>query len=183
MPYYFSPGVYILYVMSFLNIEGLKIYGIETPAEDAILDFVDPALEQSNSDGAERLATRLRETGIYRFGLMWAEWNGFLKDGRNVWLQSSDRELIVHIYPPKETISRNIHARWNRINHAIDLYEERDPRLNTPVLSFEKFQPENCIPQTLSPWHVSHNFSAVLGLLEQVTQQPTEVRVSVLSVP
>lgn len=153
--------------MSFLH-ERLGGFGKHV-GEDAILDFVDYRLEQSNVEHAERIALLVREeVGIYRFGPMWAEYRIALPNHHSpVWLQSSDRALVINLCSTEDTIPIDIHASWDRINHFINAYEEWDPHQQQPMVSYQISQLEHCIPETLTRWHVARHFSAVLGQIEQ----------------
>jgi len=88
-------------------------FGILFPSYDGIEEYIDAGLEWSNTNRAENIASRVRDNGIKRYGPMWAEYNGLLRDGREVFLQASDDALVVHI-ASKGRGNTNVHIRWDR---------------------------------------------------------------------
>jgi hypothetical protein len=88
-------------------------YGIQTPEEDAILDVMDPRLEQTNARRAENIASFVRKHGYYGFGPMWSELNGELPTGGTVDIQSSKQVMVGHVHPTGTGLFV-IHLSWDR---------------------------------------------------------------------
>ena len=134
------------------------------------MDFFDPRLEKSNTERAEKMALLVREEiGTYRFGPMWAEWNGPLQDGRKVDLQASDSALVFRIHPADAAPAPVTHIRWDRTQHRVNAYSVWDPENNQFLMYYQVPEIEKCIPGTLTPWHVSCDFSGILQQIEQAT--------------
>lgn len=170
--------------MTLLSVEGLRgvvrriappipIYGIKNPNEDAILNYFDLGLELSNTKRAENLSVLIRdEIGIYRFGPMCAEYRLVLEeDRREVWLQASDRALVINIYP---TVTHPLATDvfWDRTCNAVNTFDVWDPKNHKMQMYYQISAAEHCIPETITPWHVSRDFAVVLGQIEQAIEQP-----------
>jgi hypothetical protein len=159
--------------MSLFSLERPHLFGIEPPEEDAITEYIDYGLECSNAKRAENLATRIREEiGIYRFGPMWADWFGKLPDGRTLWLQASDESLIINIIPTDDSWEPSVHAGWNRKDLSVYSLDERDPDKGKPQMSYQKYIPGKYEPESLTPWHISHEFAGILGRAEKTVEKP-----------
>ena len=166
--------------MPFLGVETLArfipvratICLIGPVTEDKIVDYVDLGLEESNREHAQKIALRVgQDIGTYRFGPMWAEWNGPLPDGRKVYLQSSDSALIIRIHPADAAPAPVTYIRWDRTQHRVNAYSVWDPNNNQFLMYYQVQEVENSIPGTLTRWHVSRDFAVVLEQIAQATQQ------------
>ncbi|MCX6791506.1 MAG: hypothetical protein NT149_00520 [Candidatus Gottesmanbacteria bacterium] len=132
-------------------------FGRLPPSDDGIEEYIDVGLERSNTERAEKIASRVRDNGIYRYGPMWAEYNGVLKDDRDVFLQASDDALVVHI-ASKGRGDTNVHIRWDRKQKIVNMLEIRGPDHNNQ--------------QALSRFEVSRNFASMLGSIEKARFSP-----------
>lgn len=157
--------------MSILEVE---LIGRLPPSDDGIEEYIDVGLERSNTERAENIASRVRDNGIYRYGPMWAEYTGLLRDGREVFLQASDDALVVHI----ASIGRgdtNVHIRWDRKQKIVNTFEQRDPAHDNKAIMYYQVSPQSeRIPEALSRFEVSRNFASMLGQIEEAKRYPLQ---------
>jgi len=149
-------------------------FGILSPPDDGIEEHFDVSLEQSNTERAENIASRARDNGIYRYGPMWAEYTGLLRDGREVFLQASDDALVV-IISSTGSGDFNEHARWDRKQKIVNTFEQRDPAHdNKAIMYYQVFPQSERIPEALSRLEVSRNFALMLRQIEEARRYPLQ---------
>jgi hypothetical protein len=167
--------------MSILETEPVKGFinrilpvGILSHPYDGMEEYIDVALERSNTECAEMLALRVRDNGIQRFGQTWAEYDGLLTDGRRVALQASEEVFVVNI-SGRGGIDFNEHAVWDRKQKIMNVLEIRDPgHNNQQVMYFDHFPNSKRIPKELSLLNVSRIFASMLVLLGDAGYPPPQ---------
>jgi hypothetical protein len=149
--------------------------GLFSSSHDGTEVDVDVGLERSNTERAEKIASRVRDNGIYNYGPMWAEYTGLLKDGRRVELQASDDALVVHI-ASTDRGNTNVRIQWDRTQKIVNMLEIRDPDHNNQQVMYYQVSPQNeRIPASLSRLEVSRKFSSMLGEIEEAGFSPSGV--------
>jgi hypothetical protein len=153
-------------------ISRIRSVGVFFQSDDGIEEYVDVGLEQSNTERAEKIASRVRDNGIRRYGPMWAEYDGLVKDGRKVSLQASDEALVVDIASTGRG-DMNVQIRWDRQQKIVNTFEIRDPDHNNQLVTYYQVSPQSeYFPKVLSRFELSRNFASMLGLIEEAGHSP-----------
>ncbi len=107
-------------VINFIN--KIRPIAIFSPPPDDIAEYVDVGLERSSGERAEKIASFVRGHGKYRFGPMWAEYTGFLKDGRDIFFQASGDALEINITSTGSG-EPHMHIRYDREKKMVTTFE------------------------------------------------------------